>query len=399
MEQTDFDVIIAGAGAGGAAAAYYLTQAGLSVLVADKAPLPRYKACGGAIPRITLDRLPFDFDNLVEAVPDSVRFTFPDQPAVEVPLPDRPVTMVMRSRFDAFLLAQAGAEVWARTPVTAVSESRTAVQVEVGGRRLTARYLVGADGAASQVARKLGLRRNRQLGGSLEAEIPLNGHPELRSKYGTRAVFAFGVIPWGYAWSFPKRDHLSVGIGRVRPGKVDLASALTREMVRMGIPRNGAEFHGHPLPCYQAPPWPFWREAGPLRPRNAGRHPQEPLSTRRSLLIGDAAGLVDPLMGEGIRYAMASARLAAEAIIQDDLATYEYKVWNEIGHSLATAGLTAHTYYRIPRFGFQVGLSNPATIRQLIDVLTERSSYRGIGRRILATTARWWLGRPKASHR
>jgi flavin-dependent dehydrogenase len=297
--------------------------------------------------------------------------------------------MVMRSRFDAFLLAQAGVEVWTQAPVTAVTENRDSVKVIVRGRQLTARYLVGADGATSCVARQLGLRRNRQLGGSLEAEVQLSGRPELRSKFGNRAVFAFGVIPWGYAWSFPKKDHLSVGIGRVRPGKVDLPSALGREMARMGIPLDGVAFHGHPLPCYQAPPWPFWRETGWLRPGNRNRHPQEPLSTRRSLLVGDAAGLVDPLIGEGIRYAIASARLAAEAIVQDDLSIYESKIWREIGHSLATAGLTANTYYRLPRFGFRVGLRNPTTVRHLIDVITGRTSYQGIGRRVLADTVRW----------
>ena len=125
----DFDVIVAGAGAGGAAAAYYLTQAGLDCLVVDRAHLPRYKACGGAIPRPTLARFPFDLTGLVQAAPSGVRFTFPGQPAVDVPLPDRPVVMVMRSEFDAYLLAQSGAEVLAGQAVTSVVETGDQVQV------------------------------------------------------------------------------------------------------------------------------------------------------------------------------------------------------------------------------------------------------------------------------
>jgi flavin-dependent dehydrogenase len=108
--------------------------------------------------------------------------------------------------------------------------------------------------------------------------------------------------------------------------------------------------------------------------------------------VGDAAGLVDPLIGEGIRYAIASARLAADAIIGADLSGYESAIWREIGHSLATAGLTANLYYRWPKLCVTLGLRNPATLHQFVDVMMERSSYEGIGRRVIAATVRWQLG-------
>lgn len=393
MKRPDFDVIVAGAGAGGAAAAYALSQAGLDVLVVEKARLPRYKACGGAIPRPTLERFPFDFNNVIEAEPANTRFTFPGRPPVDIPVPDRPVVMVNRSDFDAFLLAHAGAEVLAGVAVTGVTESADWVQVEAGERELTARYLVGADGASSQVARWLGLRQRRRLGGALQAEVPLSSNPALQEEYGDRAVFAMGIVPWGYVWVFPKSGHLSVGIGRVRPGRVDLRAPLRREMDRLGVHPDSARLHGHPLPCYQVRPWPLW--CGPLRSfqdtLTTGDQPQERLSTRRCLLVGDAAGLVDPFLGEGIRYAITSARLAAEAIARDDLSGYEEAIWREIGHSLATAGLMANLVYLLPRVGFELGASNPATVRQFVDVLTEGSSYKGIGRRLAATTALWLL--------
>jgi flavin-dependent dehydrogenase len=78
----------------------------------------------------------------------------------------------------------------------------------------------------------------------------------------------------------------------MRPGRVDLHADLQRHAAGLGIRLEGARIHGHPLPTYRARPWFVWH----LRP-------QERLSTRRCLLVGDAAGLVDRLLGEGIRYA------------------------------------------------------------------------------------------------
>jgi flavin-dependent dehydrogenase len=306
-------------------------------------------------------------------------------PAVDVDLPDQPIVMVRRSEFDAFLLSQAKAEVLEGVSVITVTETGDWVRVTAGDASYTARYVVGADGPFSQVARSLGLRQSRRMGGTLEAEVPLDGNGALQASYNSHAVFMMGVVPWGYSWIFPKGDRLSVGIVRFRPGRVDLRSALYREVEQRGISLQGTPIHGHPVPYYQAPTWPFWPEAtlGPLV-----RQPLERLSTRRCLLVGDAAGLVDPLIGEGIRYAISSARLAAEAIANGDLSGYEATIWRQIGRSLGTAGLAATVFYSLPWLGYQLGLRNRETMQYLVDVMAGRASYQGIGRKLVAAAIR-----------
>ena len=378
MTRVDFDVIVAGAGAAGGAAAYHLCQAGLKTLVVEKARLPRYKACGGAIPKAALEGFPFDFGVVVKAEPTEAQFFLGHLDPVAFPLPHRPVVMVMRQQFDAFLLARSGAEVLDGAALTGITEADGRVKVQVADRTLTARYLVGADGATSQVARCLGLRPARRLGGTLEAEVPLEGNGDLEAQYSRRALFLLGVIPWGYAWVFPKGDHLSVGVGRVRSGRADLRAVLQREMGRLGISLDRASIQGHPLPCYHPGPWPLWQARW-----------QATLATQRCLLVGDAAGLVDPFLGEGIRHALASGRLAAATIAAGDLSGYERAIWREIGQELATADNVAGWFYRVPGLCFEIGVRNPAIIDQFVGILSQRLTYHGVGRRLLMVTARW----------
>jgi flavin-dependent dehydrogenase len=110
------------------------------------------------------------------------------------------------------------------------------------------------------------------------------------------------------------------------------------------------------------------------------------------VLVGDAAGPVDSSDGDGIRFAMKSARLAAQALANGDLAGYDTAVWREIGHSLATAGLVSQWMYRLPWLTYLFGTSNPGAVRHLAGILSERCSYQGVGRRLIGPTARWLAG-------
>lgn len=350
----DYDVIVVGAGPAGASAAYWLGQAGKRVLVLDKERLPRYKPCGGGIPKVVFDRFPFDFSPVVECEVDRVRFRFRDGREVTAQLPGRPIATAMRDRFDAHILGHARADVRDGSPVVALHQDGAAVEVaDRAGQTFRARYVIGADGANSRVARLVGLRRRKRMGAGIEVEVPVDERTV--AQYQNTVLFVFGTVPNGYLWVFPKAGHLSVGVGAFQGGASVMRQALRDEMARLGIDISGEPQHGHPLPIYL-------------------RH--EPLRRERVLLVGDAAGLVDPLLGEGIRHAVDSGRLAAEAVLTDTPGRYTGQVHRRIGNNLRWGMLWARVFYNHPWGSFELGVRNPLFVSQFVRLFAGQTTYR-----------------------
>ncbi len=359
MTGSEYDVIVVGAGPAGATAAFHLGAAGKRVLVLEKERLPRHKPCGGGLPTSVLRRFPLDFSPVIEREVRRVRFRFADGREVSADLPGGAVVTIRRDRFDHYLVSQACAGVRDGAPVVDVRQDGAGVEaVLASGETIHASYLILADGANSRLARRVGLRRGRRMGITLEAEVPADAGG--LASFDDAALFLFGLPVQGYAWVFPKSDHLSVGIGAFlgRPG--GLRELLEQEMARLGIPLERARLYGHPLPVYL-------------------RH--ERLHNGRVLLVGDAAGLVDPLLGEGIRHAVRSGEQAAEAILREDVSGYTARIHREIGRDLLWGLRWARFFYGHPRASFEWGACNPLFLREFLRLFAGQTTYRAMALR------------------
>ncbi len=363
-----YDAIVVGMGPAGAVAAGELARAGFSVLGLEWKTHPRYKVCGGGL-SARIDRLlEPDYHAVVEDTIRRVRFQFAGVETFEIASPDPIAYMVMRARFDAYLVRkarEAGAQVCEHERALALREDAGGVEVETERGRYRARALVGADGANSLVARSLFPGRRGRLWGAVEGEIAVHPVP---SRLGAGAiVLDIGVVPGGYAWVFPKEGRLSVGIAEFHGSGLNPKRSYER-FVRGEPALTGIEVPGglgHPIPLY-----------------GGAEMERMPLTTNRTLLVGDAAHLVDPVLGEGIYYAVLSGRMGAACVADrlgggaPDLRAYDARVADELYPEFRVATRMAWTLYRFPRISHRVIRRRPQILELYADVLKGRETYR-----------------------
>jgi geranylgeranyl reductase family protein len=297
-QRTDFDVIVVGAGPSGTAAAYRLVQSGYKVLLLDKGRSSRGKPCGGGITIKSLNLMPYSVGSVIEQATKRIGrgLTSSGRRRFEIFETDGYVcTFAVRKNFDQFNLnktIEAGAQFARINELSEIEEYYRHVRIVCDRRAFTARYLIGADGANSTVRRLIKAGDHFQRGFAIEAlvdRVPTGSEPI--------PEFFFGYVSNGYGWIFPKRDHINVGIYTHDNG-VRLSKDLLREYV---IDRLGTDK--------------FESIVGfPLSFGGQGYH----LERARIVLTGDAAGLADPFLGEGIYNAIKSGQSAATAILSVD---------------------------------------------------------------------------------
>ncbi len=333
---SSFDVAVIGAGPAGCSAALALARAGHAVLLLEKAALPRYKTCGGGVLARAFKLLPANCESVVERSFHSVALNFLGTGMDFVATRPQPmVYMTMRADLDCLLAREAqtaGIQLVESCCVKRVSLLNDGVEIISERENYRAKFVIAADGVHSATAKAAGWPELPALAPALEHEI----YPAADdfARFSQRPRFDFGAIDAGYAWVFPKRDHLSVGILSTQRVCPDLQSKLAEYLHQLGLGRvEKTERHGYLIP---------------LAPRRG------PLARGRVLLAGDAAGLVDPVTAEGITHAILSGQLAATALTAGRLEPvrvgpiYQSLLEQHILGELRAARFLARILYRHP---------------------------------------------------
>ena len=391
----DADVIVAGAGPAGSTAAARLAEAGVRVLLIERAALPRNKPCGGGLSARVLTRFPWARDVFARVDTHQVSDLYLEGPSGAVfrmQSPTPAVLLIRRVEFDGALARRAvdaGATLVAPVEIGQASQDAAGVTLRArDGRSFRAPIAIAADGVNSVIARRLGMNPGwppSSVALDMMEEAP---SATLRaSEPGTLSVFyGFGGAH-GYAYIFPKVAHVNVGIGyllsyfreRVDRAPYDLQREFVAYLRTRGMIEGESErqfFTPFLIPV-----------GGPLRTTAEGR----------VLLAGDAGGFVNGFSAEGIYYAMVTGELAASAVlaardgrtVMPERARRAYlRAWRaEIGAELRDSVLIQRYLFRTrERMDGVVSVANsrPEFSQWLVDYASGRLSYLEARRRLVS---------------
>lgn len=364
-----YDAIVAGAGPAGSTAAREIAARGGSVLLLDRARFPRDKPCGGGVTPRAAKLLSFDLAPVVERSVDGVYFSLKLRPGFTRRSASTLTYLTQRRRLDAFLAEQAehaGAVFHDGDGVVGleVSERGVTVRSRAGGYR--GRMLIGADGANGIVARLSGLGGPRDVAVALEGNVACEGG--LPRRWRQAIGMDLGGIPGGYGWLFPKGDHLNVGVGGWRYLAGELRERLSALCAYYGLPAEQMQdLRGYSLPV-----------------RRSG----SPLARGRVALAGDAAGLLDPLSGEGIYAAIWSGKTVAASATEllegraASLDGYAAAVERELAPDLVASRHFQELFYLLPEVYVGLLRRSDRIWSLLASLIRGEQSYVGFKRRL-----------------
>ena len=362
------DAVVIGAGPAGCMAARDLARAGARVAILDGSH-PREKACGGGVTGRALS-----FANTSTVTSEGwtilqVRFeTGGRSAAVRVDDPDT-LRVFDREAFDGALLQEAVAAgaIHACERVLRCERVPDGWMIASDGRTIRTAWLLGADGACG-ITRKIVAQPFER------ADISIASGSYVQGVAVDEIVIGFTDTPRGYFWSFPRRDHLAVGTC----AQADATSSACLHAMTDAWLDQYAPARAHARRRYS------W----PIPSLRADSFARQPTSGARWMLLGDAAGLVDPITREGIYFALASGVHAACALSSSDAARdYDTRIRDAVHPELHEAARLKAAVFR-PRFTRLLidALESSAAIRAvMIDLIAGRQPYATLKRRLLGT--------------
>lgn len=291
--KSSYDVAVVGAGPAGSFLAYLLAKEKFKVILIDKEKFPREKICAGGLTAKVFNLLPFDISPLKPQQISKICLVYKMKKQFIRTYRQPLVYTINRAEFDNFLAQKAqkaGAYFLQNHRLEKIINKNGVYHLQTKKKLINAKIVVGADGANSIVSPLVGFRPDTiDLG--LQFNVPLRADKE---KFHQKIIMSWGSIPKGYAWVFPKKDSLAVGVGGPKNLGKKLKIYLDSWLDYLEIKNENLKLTGHLIPHR-------------LRKKSH-------LFKDNIVLIGDAGGLNDSLTGEGIFYALKSAKIAAKHI-------------------------------------------------------------------------------------
>ena len=312
---TEYDVIVCGGGPSGSTTAFYAAKAGMKVLLIDKSKFPRDKACGGLLTARLFDELPElepYIKPVIECASSDVNLYSPSMKyRIDFEFPVGTPWNITREVFDNAVLEAArdvGAEIMTQTRVSDF-EFNGGVTVKTSKGDFKSKMVIGATGPADKLADMVREKRNlkpwndKQMGTALMWE-PVVGKEFVDENYGDKRSLLVHFEPGGikgYGWVFPKKEILNIGFGA---HNTSIKSIKIKEIWKDYIyllKKDGYFPKDQEIPPVKGAPLPL---SGPIKATTMDY----------TLLVGDSAGMVSPLSGEGIYYGMHAGKIAVDTI-------------------------------------------------------------------------------------
>ena len=365
-----FDIIIVGGGLSGSSTALNLSRKGYSILVIEKEIVQNIKPCAGGMASSMQKFLPINIEKAIESKIRNVEFRWQGSDNVIADLSgESPFWIIKREKLDQLLIDEAvknGIEILRPATVDKITKENNNWKINCSNNNVyKSEFLVIADGSQSRWAEyfNLGPRRPRFAN---TIALRLKGLGNI-PKDAVR--FDFGFIKYGFAWAFPIKESVNIGLGTfINNGNLEDKILNNKIIKSFGFKDLSFQTTHKKLRIWNG----FHKIHGD-----------------KILAVGDAASLCDPFLAEGIRPSLISSFYAAESIDLclsrklSNLNNYSKNINNDWGKSMAWGRRIAQVFYRFPKTGYQLGVKRKTAPKRIAQILSGEMSYEDIARRVI----------------